>query len=608
MFFRGKSDMFQHFAKRIALSSILSVNIIILMKCALIETDAPPATCHDCSNTIVACRAEQIEPTLDVSVNAITLEVGERKTFTVCDPGSQDRVHFKDGDNIPWCGINPKYFDLENGLGTITISGGMAGEYPLNISWNYYTWDNNNNTVTTKKILKTITVKIGASQPSISLSNTPTSLNLNEVSSPITVTKRNLTGDIAITVSNIDNPVQSISPAPVITPSTISGASGSFTIKILTAGNYRVTARSGVTSNHFDVSVGLPFYINVSTVNADENFISGSQLTISYTLNGTPAAAYSFEVVADQTTNSTMKTGAPLQSPGGVAGSVLDPSNKTIKFYPQVASDASIVGTNTRSAGLRYRIKYIEGAASVPDIIIEQDDINRARQEYQWFKEKAIIVGSTNSNNMDVPARSEFGGVVEAIAAGKTYSNGTVINYPASVFRSGNLDEIHTWVLELVGVTNPYYTSSWRCPYINLKAGSNWLSKHLAGQAADVRPSGINQTPENYQYQWGELGVFFDKVLIEAYGIDNNGDGVNEITFSDPILRASTITTNGGWHLIPSSAGPSCYYLLNRRWSYIPTDIERSVYGDPPNIEVGFLRAEWYHIEETTLTPLDENP
>ncbi|MCX7641556.1 MAG: hypothetical protein N2Z20_02845 [Elusimicrobiales bacterium] len=237
--------------------------------------------------------------------------------------------------------------------------------------------------------------------------------------------------------------------------------------------------------------------IDTQTIAKEHNFLSTCLLEVPYSFTGgTPADIdYDFQVVSNQTVNDKMKTGAPTEL-------VIDKTNKKIKFKPQ-ATGSSIDGTKDKPVGLKYKIIFIYKGTPVQYYYIEQDDINRARQEYQWFQENGISIY--------VPNRDAFGGINS-----KLYVGTPAANYLIEAFLNRQLTQLHTSISG--SYPNVLYTSTWRNPYWNLYLGSEWTSQHLLGKAVDCKPAGAGQTAINYKNQWSTVITLADFCLLEMGG------------------------------------------------------------------------------------------
>ncbi len=293
--------------------------------------------------------------------------------------------------------------------------------------------------------------------------------------------------------------------------------------------------------------------IDSQTIAKEHNFISNGLLEIPYSFTGTVPADvdYDFQVVSNQTVNDVMKTGAPTEL-------TVDKINKRIKFKPQ-ATGSSINGTSNRSIGLKYRITFLYKSTPTQTFDIEQDDINRARQEYKWFQENGISIY--------VPNRDAFGGINN-----KLYVGTSAANYPIEAFLNRQLTQLHTSISG--SYPNVFYTSTWRNPYFNLYLGSEWTSQHLLGKAVDCNPAGAGQSAADYQLQWNTVITLADYCLLEMGG---------------RILRSS----GTGWYDLEPGDD---YYQVGRTWGYIPTE-DDVLNGDSTNIEIGYQRATHYHLD-----------
>ena len=286
--------------------------------------------------------------------------------------------------------------------------------------------------------------------------------------------------------------------------------------------------------------------IATATIAKEYNFISGGLLEIPYTFtNSIPADAdYDFQIISNQTTNNVMRTGAPEEV-------IIDKINKKIKFKPQ-ATGSSINGTANRPLGLKYKIVFLYKAIPTQEFYIEQDDINRARQEYKWFQE--------NGATIYVPNRDVFIGVDS-----KLYVGTTAANYPKEAFLNRQLTQLHTSISAIY--PNVFYTSTWRNPYFNLYLGSDWASQYLLGKAVDCKPEGAGQTPEQFKEQWDIVITLADICLLEKEGRGILRSSVNDL---------SPLNENDP------------YYAPNRTWGYIAP-------GD--TIELGYKNATHYHLD-----------
>jgi len=284
--------------------------------------------------------------------------------------------------------------------------------------------------------------------------------------------------------------------------------------------------------------------ITTQEIGKDPNFISDETLTIKYKIvpNILSASECSWEVVKDQITNS-IKTDDPNNyNP--------DYANNQFSFKSQHAEEDPNAGSYNKTKGLKYKLKFKHKAIYFIDFIIEQDDINRARQE-----SKIIHPNET------VPDRTKYKGVKERLYKGTTTAH----------FRNRNmwLDQGIGAIDETIRGNNAYtdkvwYSCSWRSPYYN-KTKSEYFT-HPSGKAVDCRPEGKDQTKQNYHDQWDTIKEMGTTVLLEKGG---------------KILRSKS-----KWY--PLEPGdPSYSEIVSRTWEYKEDDQE---------LELAYRYATHYHV------------
>ena len=331
------------------------------------------------------------------------------------------------------------------------------------------------------------------------------------------------------------------------------------------------------------VTPAFTIVIDATAVSEDENFISDTELTINYTIVGTPppTADYDIKVVSDQKTDTLMMSAEPT-------GLVVDKTAQTIKFKPQ-ATGSSTEGSLNDPKGLQYKIEIDYLGSLVAFYIIKQDDINRARQEYKWFSENHVLIGTatpvgtatplgsatptgsptatpSDSYGMNVPVRADFSTPVDA-----RLHVGNTSHYPADKFLNRQLTTINNAIIAISTFASAAYSCSWRSPYVNHdpSVGSKWNSPHLKGKAVDCpQPRGVAETPVNFQTDWSSIIGCAEYVLLEQGGT---------------MYRYHDAGTDK-WYLLPQS---NAYYDGIRTWGYIPSG----------TIELGFQSATHFHLD-----------
>ena len=242
--------------------------------------------------------------------------------------------------------------------------------------------------------------------------------------------------------------------------------------------------------------------IDTQTINADPEFLSTKLLGIQYSFNGPEPdqSDYDFEILSDQISNDVMMTGEPTDIS-------INKETREIFFRPQ-ATGSRELGTSVKSVGLRYRINYRLNNQIMNFFIIEQDEVNRARQEYQWFKESVV-------STLSVPGRSAFSGINQTLHSLDMGS--TRHNYNASDYYSGTLQTMHN--LLVANLPDIHYTCSWRAPYKNRSVGSGWTSKHLFAKAFDIYTNGTTRpTPAQFKNAWQHVNLNGYRCILEDGG------------------------------------------------------------------------------------------
>jgi len=267
----------------------------------------------------------------------------------------------------------------------------------------------------------------------------------------------------------------------------------------------------------------------VEAIGKNKNFISGETLTIKYKI--TPdiltESDYRWEILEDQTIRS-MKTAPPA---GGPIPNI-DHANRQFSFIPQHGEGNSPAGTAERTKGLRYRLRFRYKDSYPYEFIIEQDDVNRARQE-----QKIIHPNET------VPAIEQYKGVETRLFKGTTAST----CFPdRNMWLDQGIGAIDNSIYN-GGYPNVYYSCSWRSPYYN-KTISDYFG-HPSGKAVDCRPAGENQTAQDYQQQWDVIVTIGTTVLLE------NGDRI-------------TKSNSRGWYPLSKEDADYNPQYPDRTWGY----------------------------------------
>jgi len=280
----------------------------------------------------------------------------------------------------------------------------------------------------------------------------------------------------------------------------------------------------------------------VEEIGKDPDFISEETLTIKYRI--TPdvlvKSDYTWEIEKAQT--------ASIIKTGDSSNPEIDHANKQFSFKPQHDEGSSPSGSSNRTKGLKYNLKFKYNSTYPFTFTIEQDDINRARQESKIIFSK-------------VPARDKYKEVNTRLFKGTTVSC-----FPdRKMWLDQDIGTIDTNIYN--SYSNVWYSCSWRSPYFNKHLGSNSFA-HPSGKAVDCRPDGQNQTAQDYKNQWDTIKGMGTTVLLELGG---------------RILRSK----NTGWKkLTPTDS----YYDSNhpnRTWEY----------KEPgATIELGYRNASHYHI------------
>lgn len=302
--------------------------------------------------------------------------------------------------------------------------------------------------------------------------------------------------------------------------------------------------------------------INPTSVSYDPNFLSDTELLVNVGINTvsgpTPEPTlFEFKVVSAQDTNTLMLSAPPTDVQ-------MDWTRSVLVFKPQ-ATGSDTTGSLLNPVGLKYRIDINYGGCFLQSYTIEQDEINKARQEYKWFKEVGSYTGA-------VPARAIFKVVDPRLRVGSTahYVN----------FYDDTITSIDNAVHAIYGSVQ--YSCSWRSPYVNIdpSIGSNFGSYHLFGRAVDCYPYGIGTTTAaDWQREWGNLVALTTAALLERNNIE---------------IRENVADAYNGWRAIP--LGEPLYNLnppespgQQRRYNYIDTTGGNT-------IEQGYIRAFQLHM------------
>lgn len=156
---------------------------------------------------------------------------------------------------------------------------------------------------------------------------------------------------------------------------------------------------------------------------------------------------------------------------------------------PEVPAYSYPNGRNTQM-GYRVfaRVEQESGAVGSADKGIDQDKIDKCRQEYMDFK-----VGTINGGSLFVPARSEFSYFGESSGGNFSFSNLSGGDYPFSIVKSSlfeGLEALRTAIRALPGSDSKELsiTGGYRNPQHNADISPRGAhdSRHQWGDAADL--------------------------------------------------------------------------------------------------------------------------
>ena len=254
-------------------------------------------------------------------------------------------------------------------------------------------------------------------------------------------------------------------------------------------------------------------------------------------------------------------------------------ANKNL-LIPVNCDGSATAGSKSPITPLRYVITYTgkgsyEGKTSV--FYVFQDETNKARSEYYVFGLQNFFGGS-------LPARTLFkhkGVDLETKFWPSGYDVVTAGNYPNVTLENG-YKAIYDAVVAANSTlySDPYISSTWRAPYHNAtistsQTSSSNLSDHCKGEAIDLRPRGVGQTPQNYKDDWTTItglsaASFF---LLEQKGTPIRRKGTSANTNSD------------GWYFTGNYDSENNKIFWDRLINY-----------DGQNIEEGYVKATHFHL------------
>lgn len=328
-----------------------------------------------------------------------------------------------------------------------------------------------------------------------------------------------------------------------------------------------LTAATCPTGNNTGSTQTQPsFQISIADINKDENFLGGTTLTVPYTTT-LADNDYAITVTSEGSTQTTMTTKAIA---AGDVTILKTEKNITIKCSSEGSSTNGIA---TKTTGLKYKIAFTKSSdnTDLGNFIIEQDDINRAREEYH------VIIASTCQA---VPARSAFKSDLDnALYVGTAYTNFGK-NFLCAT--TGGIDAIHTKLIGINDATSqqakyssPYYSCSWRAPYHNKSVSTATCSPHVKGAACDSKPAGSSQTAQDFSDQFDDIKNSYNHWILEQGG--------KEIRIWSELAKNPS---SDGWKK-QAAGDPNPGQLF----SYI--DATKT-----PAIEDGYKIASHYHLED----------
>jgi len=320
--------------------------------------------------------------------------------------------------------------------------------------------------------------------------------------------------------------------------------------------------QAGIDQNVSDISYeicaggGIEYVVAIDTIAVDSNehFHGGDTLAIPYRTE-VPAGRYKVEVRSLGASNTRMKTKDVASG-----DTVINRQDKTIKLFVS-HEGSSETGSGDRTDGLKYQIRFLRsGDDSVfGRFRIEQDTVNRAREEYNVF-------------NMTV-ARDSFSTVDAALHVGTTRSL-----YPRTVWMDNGISGLHTTIS--ASYPNVAYSSTWRSPYFAKTFGSGLTGKHALGKAVDADPAGNNQDAQAFHDQWSTMSSIGSRCLLERQA--------DILRNSDFVGGGHPAYNNGGWRLLPEG-DPYFDRDTVRHYNYVPPGA---------TLEWGYSQATHYHNEE----------
>lgn len=278
------------------------------------------------------------------------------------------------------------------------------------------------------------------------------------------------------------------------------------------------------------IKIGENFNIDIDEDNVakNANFLAGKDLIIPYKfLDDKPKESdMGFEIESLRSSESFMKT--------PTATITHDYANRRLKVTIPQNTGSSTSWYDKKTVGLMYEIIYKVNGSIKQRFTIEQDDINRARQEYQ-------------ARGLSYQDREKFG-VIQALYLGETPRK----NYPKEAFLEDGYKKIYD-ILKATYYTITF-TSTWRNPYFNKAIRSGDGSKHLLVKTKS------------------EIKV----LLLE--GNDNKSG----------IFRSAANTNDNGWYKVPDNSTNFLPKRTDDTWR--TREYDNDAYGLPNPFPHGYVK------------------